>query len=177
MREIRVPGKIWWVFWAPSKTDWLRRLSVCPVVRQRLKRRAVLRCLKNLCYWPETKCSRQAPVRPTETWTEKYLSVRWTEEVPVLTLLLSLLLDSSVTWPSGEACCSGWCSSVSTRPSGPRFPSHRTCWGRSVRMLGRGVSCSAQHPAVTSAAARCFLNTHTMLGKELCSTKSTCTSF
>lgn len=93
---------------------------------------------------------------------------------PVLTLL-SLLLDSSVTWPSGEACCSGWCSSVSTQPSGPRFPSHQTCWGRSVRTFSCAVSCSVQRRAVASAASCCFLNTHTMLGKELSFSKSACT--
>lgn len=76
MREIRALRKIWWVFGAGSKTDWLRRLSACPVVRQRLKRRAGLCCLNNLCYWPETKRSRQACVRLTETWTEKCLWVR-----------------------------------------------------------------------------------------------------
>lgn len=91
---------------------------------------------------------------------EQRTSCRWGgwRQCLVLTLLLYLLLDSSVTWPSGEACCSGWCSSVSTRPSGPRFPSRQTCWGRSVRTLGRTVSCSARRPAVAGAAACCFLN-------------------
>lgn len=73
--------EIWWVFGASNKIDWLRRVSVCPVMRQRLKRSGLC-CLNNLCYWPKTKSSRQAWVRPTETWTGEHFWAGWMEEVP-----------------------------------------------------------------------------------------------
>lgn len=168
--------EIWWVFGASNKIDWLRRVSVCPVMRQRLKRSGLC-CLNNLCYWPKTKSSRQAWVRPTETWTGEHFWLGEWRKCRVLTLLLSLFLGSSVTWPSGEACCSGWCSSGCTRPSGPRSPSRRTCWGRSVPTLSSGDSGPAQHPTVASAAASRFLSTHTVLAKELYSSESAWASF
>lgn len=46
---------------------------------------------------------------------------------------------SSVTWPSGEACSSGWCSLASTRPSGPPFPLLQTWKDRSVPLIVIGV--------------------------------------
>lgn len=76
-----VPRKIWWVFRVPYKIDRLRSVSVCPAMRQRLKRSGWC-CLNNLCYWPKTKSSRQAWVRPTETWTGKHFWAGWMEEVP-----------------------------------------------------------------------------------------------
>lgn len=72
----------------------------------------------------------------------------------MLTLLLSLLLDSSVTWRSGEACCSGWSSLASTRPSGPRSPWHPICSGRSVRRLG-GAGMLSIGPAVGRMQEAC----------------------
>lgn len=142
-----VPRKIWRVFGDPNKTDWLRRVSVCPAMKQRLKRSGLC-CLNNLCYWPETKSSRQAWVTPAETWTGKHFWAGWMKEVACVDSVSLPVLGSSVTWPSGEACCCGSCSSACTRPSGPRSPSRPTCWGRSVPAPGSGDT--AQHSALLS---------------------------